>query len=94
MSTHTMPHQANPTKIKPRLIRRQRRWELFRQIAIHLVALAPGLLRRVDVETRARPEVIGVILSFDIQASYPGPSRDLSAGELGIVQWWVHFALL
>lgn len=65
VSTHTMPRYADTVRVQLLERREEGLGELFGDVAVHLVAFAPGLLCRVDVETGTGAEVVGIVFAFD-----------------------------
>lgn len=64
MSAHTVARDADSATIEFLERREQRIRKLLCDVRIHVVALRPWLLRRVDVETCSGAEVVGVILTL------------------------------
>lgn len=83
MPTHTMPRHTDPPLVQHIKTLKQRRGQLLRHIRIHLVPLAPRLLRRIDIEARPAPEIITVVLALDAQAAGAGVGVDDGDAALG-----------
>lgn len=69
MATHAMPKDTNPRTINLLEIVEDGLGKLGRDVAVHVVALRPGFLGRVDVEAGAGAEIVGVVFALDFQAA-------------------------
>ena len=48
----------------------ERLGQLLGDVGVHFVVLSPWLFGRVDVEAGTGAKVVGLVLAFDLQASY------------------------
>ena len=69
MSSHAMARDAHPQRIQLTKLRTERLRQLFRDVAVHAIAIAPGLARGIDVEPGSGPKVPCVVLAGDVQAA-------------------------
>ena len=70
MSSHAVSSNAHPVLVELLESIEKCLWKLISDIAVHLVSLAVWLLCSIDVEPCARTEVIGVIFTLDVQATW------------------------
>jgi hypothetical protein len=69
VTTHAVTSNADSAAVKLLEVREQSFWELLGDVGIHVVALIPRLLGRVDVETSTGSEIVRIVLALDLQAS-------------------------
>ncbi len=76
MPAHRVPCNAHPTPVQLLEFLKQRAGQLVGDIAVHPVAVFPGLGGRVDVEAGARAEVVAVVFAFEVEAAGRGVWED------------------
>lgn len=79
MSAHAVPEDTDPRCVDLLEGVGDRRGELGGDVAVHVVALGPGFLGRVDVEAGAGAEVVGVVFAGDLEAAWEvrvSPTKD------------------
>ena len=69
MSAHTVPEDTDPFRVYLLKVVEDGRWHLGRDVTVHLVPLVPGSLCSVKVKARAGAEIVGVVLSLNLQAT-------------------------
>ena len=72
MAAHAVACDADSASVK--LLERSKEsfGELFGNVRIHVVALCPWLLGRIDVKAGARAEIVGIVLALNLESSYSG----------------------
>lgn len=89
MSSHAVTCDANLAGVELLKLREESLGKLFGDVRVHVVALGPWLLSRIDVETGTRPEVVGLVLALDVQtpwsASQSGTQPSMASNALGDV---------
>lgn len=66
MSAHAVPEDADSRAVDLRERGEDCLRELGSDVAVHLVAIGPRLLRCVYVETGAGAKVVGIVLALDL----------------------------
>lgn len=69
MTTHTVTRNANTARVDLVKCREDGLGKLFRDVAVHLVALVPWGLGGVDVEACTATEIVGVVLTLDLETT-------------------------
>lgn len=69
MPTHTVAGDTNTTGIQLRERSKDGLWQLFGDIAVHVIAGVVGGFSGVDVEAGAGAEVVCVVLALDVEAA-------------------------
>lgn len=69
MPPHAMPKDADSPRVNLLKGREDSLRQLGGDVAVHAVAIGPGLLRRVNVEARAGAEVVGVVFAWDLESA-------------------------
>ena len=89
VSSHAVTCDANLAGVELLKLREESLGKLFGDVRVHVVALGPWLLSRIDVETGTRPEVVGLVLALDVQtpwsASQSGTQPSMASNALGDV---------
>lgn len=70
MPSHTMSCNTNPPVIELRERRKNRLGQLLGDVGVHVIAGVVGCFGCVDVEARSGAEIVGVVFTLDIQATF------------------------
>jgi hypothetical protein len=66
VATHAVTSDADSAAVKFFEMFKQCLWELFGDVRVHVVVLAPRFLGCVDVETGTGTKIVGVVLTLDL----------------------------
>ncbi len=69
VTTHAVAADTHPLPVELGELREQCGWQLVADVAVHVVALAPGRLGGVDVEAGARAKVPRIVFAVNTQAA-------------------------
>ena len=72
MPAHAMSKNANSTSIHLFEILKHDTWQLLRDICVHLIPFAPGLLDSIDVKSSPAAEIIALVFALDLQPARAG----------------------
>ena len=70
MAAHAMSEDTHAVTVQLLEFREKGFGQLVRDVAVHFVSFAPGLLGRVDVKACAGAEVVGFVFTGDLEAAW------------------------